>query len=576
MLATGASYGALLGLGGCFTTQPPPGCIDLGLLTDPNAPLTIDTHGHVFNGSDLQVKAVFTRVLVPRYPILHRLGQILERLSLTRVPNAQQELGVLADIRRRLRSCTDPGEGADALLASAPFRSIFRQHREQQYLVAREDLIRAANATLAAVPAAADEFDAAVATILDLPDSYDAYVADLEEGAAAAADAGIAGISVQGAVDFLIRNFQYRYTNTFDYLYQYSSGPGRRIDLLAAHLVDYDWPIAGGLETPSLIGDQIEVMAEIARLTHGMVHYFVPFDPMKQVAFDRGLLRGTSPIERIREAADSGAIGVKLYPPIGFALWNNQILPDDFWRGRPWVPRRLLDLFPSGGFGLALDGAMSRLYVLCGELGLPIMAHTNASMGPEDGTLDEDHPDQFRYLTHPRFLESLPYTGLRIDFGHFGGGPVASGADPDNQVAAFARMMTSQSGSRGEFFYGDLGDDDRAVTDRARFAAAIGRLYAAHPGTDGVHAAVADRMMYGSDWFMLAFDGPKIARDFLKAYEAVFRDLDAMPGPPVSDRFFGANAARFLGLRTGEPNRLRLDAFHAGTVPPWRAKVDRL
>ena len=45
----------------------------------------------------------------------------------------------------------------------------------------------------------------------------------------------------------------------------------------------------------------------------------------------------------------------------------------------------------------------------------------------------------------------------------------------------------------------------------------------------------------------------------------------------LSDRFFGINAAVFLGLRAGEKNRLRLDSYYAaGPKPAWMSKVDQV
>jgi hypothetical protein len=44
----------------------------------------------------------------------------------------------------------------------------------------------------------------------------------------------------------------------------------------------------------------------------------------------------------------------------------------------------------------------------------------------------------------------------------------------------------------------------------------------------------------------------------------------------LSDRFFGINAAVFLGLGTGQKNRLRLDSYYAiGPKPAWMLKVDQ-
>src|SRR6185295_7066989 len=50
-------------------------------------------------------------------------------------------------------------------------------------------------------------------------------------GAAAGARPSL-GLTVDGAFDFVMRNFQFRYVNVHDYLVEYSAGPRRKIDLM--------------------------------------------------------------------------------------------------------------------------------------------------------------------------------------------------------------------------------------------------------------------------------------------------------------------------------------------------------
>lgn len=45
----------------------------------------------------------------------------------------------------------------------------------------------------------------------------------------------------------------------------------------------------------------------------------------------------------------------------------------------------------------------------------------------------------------------------------------------------------------------------------------------------------------------------------------------------LSRKFFGLNAASYLGLRKGERNRTRVDAFypkHGVSTPDWMRKLD--
>lgn len=84
---------------------------------------------------------------------------------------------------------------------------------------------------------------------------------------------------------------------------------------------------------------------------------------------------------------------------------------------------------------------------------------------------------------------------------------------------------------------------------------------------------VAGRLMYGSDWYMVASRprNPEYYRRFAELMQRTLR-------PEAVPMTVGGNAVRFLGLRKGERNRERLDGFYrANNVDPaWRAKVDTL
>jgi hypothetical protein len=73
-------------------------------------------------------------------------------------------------------------------------------------------------------------------------------------------------------------------------------------------------------------------------------------------------------------------------------------------------------------------------------------------------------------------------------------------------------------------------------------------------------------LMYGTDWFMT----PQGAVPYLDNMR------DALP-PDRHGPFYGANAARFLGLRRGEATRRRLEAFYRKwgiADPDWFQRVD--
>lgn len=71
------------------------------------------------------------------------------------------------------------------------------------------------------------------------------------------------------------------------------------------------------------------------------------------------------------------------------------------------------------------------------------------------------------------------------------------------------------------------------------------------------------------------------SEQYLQRFEAMYAELDHDPtlgaDGKLSDRFFGVNASIFLGLREGQANRNRLDAYYGlAPKPPWMSKVDNL
>jgi hypothetical protein len=53
------------------------------------------------------------------------------------------------------------------------------------------------------------------------------------------------------------------------------------------------------------------------------------------------------------------------------------------------------------------------------------------------------------------------------------------------------------------------------------------------------------------------------------------QDSTISPRHDLAGRFFGLNAASYLGLRKGEANRWRLERFFGSKTLPWMVKLDR-
>ena len=551
-IINGALSIGVTSLGGCVFVRPITAfCPDDPRISNPNSPLTIDVHGHVFNGSDIQIERYITLVRARQTPALKDLGEILQEVGWEVAPSGAQEISVLRQINQRLSAGCGPGE----------FERLHIAHRNEKYLAGRSAL----NEALTRVesrrrPAFRSTYggNAVANAIRSLPTSYPEY----HRWQLRRAYRAVGTDAVNAAVAFVMRQFQYRYVNVFDFLTEYSSGSARKIDLLICHCLDFDWPLALGKPTMTPIADQIDVMEQISILTGGRVHCYAPFDPMKQVAYDLGYST-ESPESLVQEAILSqGFVGVKIYPPMGFAPAGNAHMKPGFWN-RKWLPASM----HRPDLGRRLDDVLARLYSWCVANGVPIMAHTSPSEGP---------CSDFENLTASDYWWAVP-GGLTVNFGHFGDTEIA----PDNLSRALAYWkLMGRSGSHGANFYADAAYLTEALKEPVKLTEALRRLFQMAQGKTS--PALAQRLMYGSDWEMLVIEG-SASENYLSNFEQIFSNLDRDSSlgaqGKLSARFFGINAASYLSLRAGSAARARLDAFYAARglpTPQWAQKVNAL
>ncbi|HXU61078.1 MAG TPA: amidohydrolase family protein [Polyangia bacterium] len=318
------------------------------------------------------------------------------------------------------------------------------------------------------------------------------------------------------------------------------------VSLFTPALVDYDaW---SDDRPPTPLWQQVLVQEQIARLgvagrlgrPEARVHPFVAFDPRRQA---EGPSAGTperppapgpasSALDLVGWAVGSGGfLGVKLYPPVGFA-------PLDNGRLQPGLP-----------FAAGLDRALVGLYAFCEAGEVPILTHSSAS---------NEYSLGLRRLVEPaRWAPALErFPKLRLNFGHFGGD---TRGWVDQAVALIDRYPN---------VYSDLSNSALVYDDAfaARLQATLAELFAAHP-------KLKKRLMYGSDWWLSALD-PAAAR----AVDRFRSVLGTVLAPEELADVMGRNALRFLGLlddqnrpRGGAAAR-RLRAFYgAAPRPAWLA-----
>src|ERR1700739_2910586 len=229
-------------LAGCrlFTRRPVP--------TNPAAPsplsplLTMDVHCHIFNGSDLEVKDFFHKVVWKEKGVLDvvssAVGAILEELVWCGAPDGDDETSMLHPLER------NPVEGRVALI---------KRHHDERYRAARDALLRTkalssvrrgptqklAGPRSATRNATRDNVLAEMRGRLQ-PKKRDGYteLRDRHYEAIRAAARRPENFSpanarsqssAAGALDYLLENFQYRFGAMQDYLATYPQTMGRKV-----------------------------------------------------------------------------------------------------------------------------------------------------------------------------------------------------------------------------------------------------------------------------------------------------------------------------------------------------------
>lgn len=264
------------------------------------------------------------------------------------------------------------------------------------------------------------------------------------------------------------------------------------------------------------------------------LHPFIGFDPRRQVRAVQGGI-GETPLDLVKDAVQNhGFVGVKVYPSMGWRPIGNRTTPD--------MP---------GSEALLVDKELRRFYKWCEEAEVPITSHANHSNYASPAYREYGGPSDWQSV-----LDDFP--DLHLNLGHFGGARVTE--DKAGWPRDFARLA-----SRYKNVFADVGNhkiyDSRV---RSSYFAQLERLY-----DDPTTAAMKDRLMYGSDWYMLAlYPG---AESFLANYRTTYQEHF---GQDSTDKFMGQNALQFLGFgNAGNANNRRLREYYqrhgVENVPHW-------
>lgn len=335
----------------------------------------IDAHCHLFNESDLPATRFLGRVFLGRHePVslrevedpefLDGLIWLFKLVFAGRAPDAAKEIRVLT------RSVTaEDGQGAAEDIDAEVDRDL------ADYLATPVDVSRAP----AEVRGEHKVRDAILAAGgLEEPRTQ-TRLSRAQAGPVAAAAVRSKlniGVYLRWFRDF--RRYRHQLT---DRLAAMHVGQGFKPLLMTPAMIDYSRWLG---ETPrSPLADQVAVFSEIAKRPGPAVHGYVAYDPLHQVYAEMGVRpsgmsdrqwaieQRETPLDIVRRAlTESGFLGVKLYPPMGFRAARNgdgtMTFPD---RIKADLKLSSLDL------GRKLDAALGKLYDLCVELDAPIMAH---------------------------------------------------------------------------------------------------------------------------------------------------------------------------------------------------------
>jgi predicted TIM-barrel fold metal-dependent hydrolase len=231
-----------------------------------------------------------------------------------------------------------------------------------------------------------------------------------------------------------------------------------------------------------------------------------------------------------------GFVGVKLYPPMGW---------------RPLGNRRTVDM--TNAEAGQVDEILRELYSWCEQQQVPITAHCNASNEAHWAYRDLSSPDNWELV-----LEEFP--DLHLNLGHFGGARIDEPAD--GWPWKIAHLV-----NRFDHLCADVGNHriDK-VELREVYLDRLKGMF-----TASATSKMQERLMYGSDWYMLAILPDH--REFLNNYEASYRKRF---DDEATDAFLGGIALRYLGFSDAanlntQRLRARYERYAPDRLPSWLA-----
>jgi predicted TIM-barrel fold metal-dependent hydrolase len=472
----------------------------------------VDIHCHAFNADDLPVRGFIHRLHLRNLFLGTTLAELVDKLIQGNAP------GYAADLAR-LDSLLGPSDPLEMPM-SAP-SSVGPEQFE-------------------------DEVDRALADLYQ----QDSDLVERIGGAIADEHAPIDGAPPPEGVADLWRNARraVRWVKLFgrsrlDLVADYVQTFGDEVDLVTPLLVDLGTGLGDLAKTSGR--EQIALFEKMSRASmlgvlpgagKAQLHPFVGFDPLRELRARRTNDIET-PLDLVRTAVlRYGFVGVKVYPPMG-------------WRPSGNHSRRGL----SSTDAAEVDRIVDDLAQWCAAEQVPITAHCANSNHADPAFDGFGGPDDWVPVLRR-------HAALHVNLGHFGG--VSAHIADDGWPWRIARACLELPG-----LFADVGNHriyDGALT--RSYLAVLEQMFASVPTQ-----VMAERIMYGSDWFMVAIH-PEYER-----FLSVYRDLFGRFGPERTDRFLGGNALTFLGFddpsnKNAQRLLARYQRFAPDRIPSWLAR----
>lgn len=525
--------------------------------TSPSAPgegvALVDAHCHVFNASDLPTtrflrQVVFedfpkqsaARILAVRDPDVtdQFIALLLKLLGTGSAPTADEEIAFLVTGRNGKRASLNLDSARAAAIedTSQHLLELDRKRRRAVTMMAPGDLATRSSTS-------EEKF-----LNYMLGDPVKTLRANDPLSTAEARNASQRAFRRQDPVGRYLNWFSlfrlYRHV-LVDRLVADSKAQGFSPVLLTPALVDYDEWLYEDVDASPLTR-QMAVMDRISqrmakKKSGPVVHGYMGFDPLREVAFRKGKSR-TSSLATARTAlTEHGFVGVKLYPPMGFRPSGN----------RPPYPERTvtnLGFDPSA----ALDGALRDLYKLCVELDGPILAHGYSSNGSGPDYAKRGDPAYWI----PVFEEFPQLRVCTAHFGRFSARSVGREKMPLPEGSWEWRLGEFIKDNPQQHIFADISYFSEVLS-----AGGKDRDFLAKSFSNWLEKfdSGCEHIVFGSDWIML---GKEAGYDhYIESVNAFLR-ADCGLSDDMCDKIFHRNALRFLPLERGSVGRERLLEYY--------------